>query len=132
MPSRKSETSLISGEDDCACAGERVTADRASARERDQTIARRGGVRRGIIVSLRSICKLPPGMKRPRTRAPSWASFMPALAISAMVVGMAPYSAEIRDWIAETLAGRFVRVMGIAFAVVVGAIVVWVVTRVRD
>jgi hypothetical protein len=57
---------------------------------------------------------------------------MPALAVSAIVVGMAPYASDIRDWISETLAGRFVRVMGVAFAVVVGAIVVWVVTRIRD
>ena len=58
--------------------------------------------------------------------------FIPALAVAAVVVGMAPYAGEIRDWISETLAGGFVRVMGIGFGVVVGAIVVWVIARIRD
>jgi hypothetical protein len=57
---------------------------------------------------------------------------MPALAVSAVVVGMAPYAGEIRDWISATLAGGFVRAMGAGFALVVGAIVVWVIARVRD
>jgi hypothetical protein len=58
--------------------------------------------------------------------------FILALIVSAMVVAMAPYAGEIRDWISETLAGGFVRVMGIAFGVAVALIVVWVVTRIRD
>ena len=58
--------------------------------------------------------------------------FTPALVVSTIVVGMAPFAGEIRDWISETLGGGFVRVMGAAFAVVVAAIVVWVIARIRD
>ncbi len=58
--------------------------------------------------------------------------FTPALVVSTIVVGMAPFAGEIRDWISETLGGGFVRIMGAAFAVVVAAIVVWVIARIRD
>jgi hypothetical protein len=58
--------------------------------------------------------------------------FIPALVVSTIVVGMAPFAGEIRDWISETLADGFVGVMGAAFAVVVAAIAVWVMARIRD
>jgi hypothetical protein len=56
----------------------------------------------------------------------------PALVLSAIVVGMAPFAGEIRDWIADALAAGFVRVMGAGFAVAVAAVVVWVIARIRD
>src|SRR5687768_9757857 len=58
--------------------------------------------------------------------------FAPALLVSALVVGLAPFAGEIRDWIAEALAEGFVGVMAAAFAVVAGAVVVWVIARIRD
>jgi hypothetical protein len=58
--------------------------------------------------------------------------FIPALVVSTIVVGMAPFAGEIRDWISEALAAGFVRIMGGAFAVAVAAIVVWVLARIRD
>jgi hypothetical protein len=58
--------------------------------------------------------------------------FIPALVVSAMVVGMAPYAGVIRDRLSTALAGGFVRVMGAGFAVVVAVVVVWVVARIRD
>ena len=58
--------------------------------------------------------------------------FIPALIVSAIVVGMAPFAGEIRDFLLETLGAGFVRIMGIGFAVVVAAISVWVIARIRD
>jgi hypothetical protein len=58
--------------------------------------------------------------------------FIPALIVSAVVVGMAPYAGVIRDRLSSALAGGFVRIMGVAFAMVVGAVVVWVIARIRD
>jgi VanZ family protein len=58
--------------------------------------------------------------------------FAPALLVSVLVVAMAPFAGEIRDWIADALAEGFVGVMGAAFAVVAVAVVGWVVARIRD
>lgn len=58
--------------------------------------------------------------------------FAPALVVSAVVVAMAPFAAEIRDWIATTLADGFVRFMAAGFGVAVVAIVLWLIARIRD
>jgi hypothetical protein len=57
--------------------------------------------------------------------------FAPALLVSAIVVGMAPYAGEIRDWAADALADGFVRFMGAGFAAAVAGIVLWVIARIR-
>ena len=58
--------------------------------------------------------------------------FLPSLLVSVVVVGMAPFAGEIREWIEAALAEGYVRFMGIAFALAVVAIVLWVIARIRD
>jgi hypothetical protein len=58
--------------------------------------------------------------------------FASALVVSALIVAMAPFAGEVREWIAAALAEGFVRWMGVLFGVAVGAIVAWVGVRIRD
>jgi hypothetical protein len=58
--------------------------------------------------------------------------FLPALAVSAVVVAMALYASEVRVWLERVLDAGYVRAMGAGFAVAVAAVLVWVVARIRE